>query len=326
MLVVLFHAMNKASGFEDINSTASFVPSGVDLFFVISGFIMWVTTATKPITPREFITRRIIRIVPLYWLTTFAMIGCSLIPGMLATLRVTTAAIVKSLLFIPYDSISFPGHIWPVLEPGWTLNYEMFFYALFTLSLALHRRIRFGAIVGLLCFLTFTGFIFGPFRNPLAAIYTNTLLLEFAAGILIGNLWINGNLKPGVRISLFAIISGFFMLGLRQDWLHPLGALLVVAGVLDPAISALRSRLLLLLGDASYSIYLTHMFVLGAMGVIWRHIFPHASPPSAVLFIFIALIASPAMAWLCYRFIEQQITFRLQRLARPKRAVELQNA
>jgi exopolysaccharide production protein ExoZ len=325
MLVVLFHAMNKAPGFEDLNSS-SFIPNGVDLFFVISGFIMWVTTAGKKVTPRDFMIRRIIRVVPLYWLMTFLMIACSLIPGMLAKLRVSTAAVVQSLLFIPYDSITFPGHAWPVLEPGWTLNYEMFFYTLFALSLALSSRIRFGALVGLICSLTIVGVIFGPFVNPIAATYTGTLLLEFAAGMIVGNLWLRNALRPGFAFSLAAVIAGFVLLGLRPNYSHTVGAVLVVIGCLDPVICTLKSRLLLALGDASYSIYLTHMFALGALGVIWRHAVPHSSLTSAAVFIIAALILCPTMAWFCFRFVEQPITALLQRLALPARPPVLQRA
>ena len=326
MLVVLFHAMNKAPGLDDINVNADFVPNGVDLFFVISGFIMWVTTEGKQVTPRDFIIRRIIRVVPLYWLMTFLMMACSLIPGMLSKLRVSAAAVVQSLLFIPYDSISFPGHIWPVLEPGWTLNYEMFFYTLFALSLALSARIRFGALVGLICSLTILGLVFGPFANPVATTYTGTLLLEFAAGIIVGNLWLHGALRPGFAFSLIAVTAGFCMLGLRPSYSHTVGAVLVVVGCLDPVFCALKSRLLLALGNASYSIYLTHMFALGAMGVIWRHAVPHASTASAIIFILAALILCPTMAWFCFRFVEQPITTRLQKLALPARVPVLQRA
>jgi exopolysaccharide production protein ExoZ len=324
MLVVVFHAMSKAWGFEHITSDVTHIPSGVDLFFVISGFIMWVTTAGQPVSPRVFMTRRIIRVVPLYWLTTLLLLTCTLIPGMLGTLRVSTVAVVQSLLFIPYDSITSPGHIWPVLEPGWTLNYEIFFYTLFALSLMLPHRTRFVTLVGVMCVLTLIGTAFGPFVNPIAATYTNAVLLEFAAGAGVGYFWAREHLRPRLSLSLILILVGFWMLALRSSYSHLIGASIIVIGSLSPVICRVKSRLLLELGNASYSIYLTHMFVLDAMGVIWRHAFSRVGHAPALLFIAVGLLACPIAGCLCYALVEHPITVQLQRLTRSRRVGALQ--
>ena len=74
ILVVWFHATIQVDGVSTYFSS-SFGASGVDLFFVISGFIMVVTTAGKDVTPQRFFVLRIIRVVPLYWLATLAGIA-----------------------------------------------------------------------------------------------------------------------------------------------------------------------------------------------------------------------------------------------------------
>src|SRR6185437_14170487 len=105
---------------------APFGAGGVDLFFVISGFIMVYTTVGRPISGAEFLGRRIVRIVPLYWLLTLAVFGIALIAPTL--LQFTTASwgqLLKSLFFIPFAKAN--GDVQPVLFLGWTLNYEMFF-------------------------------------------------------------------------------------------------------------------------------------------------------------------------------------------------------
>jgi exopolysaccharide production protein ExoZ len=322
MSVVLFHSFDKTAHPESAASVSILALAGVNLFFVISGFIMWVTTANKPVTPRTFMVRRIIRIVPLYWFVTLLVVACKLIPGVLSSLRISTAAVLQSLLFIPYDSITFPGHIWPVVEPGWSLNYEMFFYILFALSLVLAVRTRLIVLLGVMIALSLIGEAFGPFRNPIISTYTSTLLLEFSAGVAIAYFWLRGELRLGWALSLVAVAAGFcLMLTLRSNGANATGAALVVLGSLNPVIGKLRSRVLLNLGNASYSIYLTHTLALGLLGIAWTSLLPHPSRTSETLFTPIALIACAIVGWLCYTVVERPITVYLHRLTRAPRTV-----
>lgn len=323
MSVVLYHILvNDQLDFpEGVARFAHFIPRGVDLFFVISGFIMWVTTARKELTPRAFMVRRIIRIVPLYWFVTLAVVTCKLIaPRILSHLNVSTSAVLKSVFFIPYDSITSPGHVWPVVEPGWTLNYEMFFYALFAISLALTVRARFVALLGVMGALSLIGEVFGPFANPIITTYTSTLLLEFAAGVVVAEFWLRGTLRPGPALSIVMLSVGFLLL--QPSGAPGIGAALVVSGSLSALVGKLRSRLLLELGDASYSIYLTHALALGAFTSVWRHAVPHPSLVLELLSILIALPTCAIVGWVSYRIVERPITRYLHRLARaPKAAV-----
>jgi Acyltransferase family len=100
LAVVVFHA--------DPNAFTG--QAGVDIFFVISGYIMWMIARSEP-TILNFISARVTRIVPLYWLATMIM---SL------HLHAPADAVAKSMLFIPF--IGEQGRIWPVLVPGWTLD------------------------------------------------------------------------------------------------------------------------------------------------------------------------------------------------------------
>lgn len=320
MMVVWHHSLGQIPGVTDLVTLPLFGPSGVDLFFVISGFIMAVTTTEKPLTPREFMELRVVRVVPLYWLITLAMVGLvALAPAIFKTTQISPAAIVKSLLFIPYDSLSAPGNAWPILVPGWTLNYEMFFYLIFTLALALPSRWRLTALVLTMVSLVVAGRIAGPSPYPVVWVYTNPMLLEFAEGAVIGGLW--SRRKPGVPLaaSSAAIVAGFYLLLNRDQpplmaYSQNLGAVLVVCGALHPAISSLKSRLLLLLGDASYSIYLTHIFTLGALRVIWTRLVHSTAAPYSIAFLAVALVVSAIAGVLMYRFIEKPMTNRLRSL------------
>lgn len=305
LMVVWHHGLNQVPGVAQLIALPEFGPRGVDLFFVISGFIMLVTTAGKEVTPAQFIRQRVIRVVPLYWLMTLCMLGAAvMVPTAFKTLQFSPVTIAKSLLFIPYQSLSFPGEIWPVLVPGWTLNYEMFFYALFAVSLWLPARFRLASLVATMGALVLVGLTHPA--NPILATYTSPRLLEFAAGAGIGHYWRHGALRESLWISVAGIGLGAWLL--VTGWEPVTGAALIVAGCLNPALAELKSPLLLALGDASYSIYLTHLFTLAALRIVWTHAVPHVSMASAVAFMAVALAVSAAAGFAVYRCIEKPMT------------------
>ena len=277
---------------------------------------MIVTTTAKPLTPWQFFELRIVRVVPLYWVVTILMIGCAVAaPSAFKTLHFSPIAIAKSLFFVPYHSLSFPDEVWPVLVPGWTLNYEMFFYAVFALTLALPLGVRLTWLVSVLCTLVIVGRVLQP-ADPIAFVYTNPLLLEFGLGAIIGYLWVRKAIEIRLPISLGAVAVGLWMLFKRGDlwgYSQMVGAALTVLGSLNVRIRALQSRLLLALGDASYSIYLTHLFTLGVLRVVWAHVIPQVSLFSAMAFMVVALGASSAVGWVCSWLVEKPLTKVLRR-------------
>ena len=118
--------------------------AGVDLFFVISGFIMVYSSEPlfgRPHAPRVFLLRRLSRIVPLYWAATSFLLGYLLLVGV-AFVRVNLPwdVILTSYAFIPFPRRD--GLMMPVLNVGWTLNYEMFFYLVFAAAILLPRAWR----------------------------------------------------------------------------------------------------------------------------------------------------------------------------------------
>lgn len=162
--------------------------AGVDIFFVISGFIMWSITEERPASPAAFLKDRLIRIAPLYWLlTTLLVVGALVVPKLLPNLRIDLPYVAGSYLFVPMRPPGSTGAdpIWPVLVQGWTLNYEMFFYVLFSLCLFLRPSLRLAAIsLTLLCCV-----MAGPFyrgSNALVLSFTDPIFLEFLAGIVLG--------------------------------------------------------------------------------------------------------------------------------------------
>src|ERR1700733_5403947 len=282
LFVVYFHAVTAprfAAGIE--NAGFEFGVFGVDIFFVISGFIMWQITATKEQTASEFLTRRLCRVVPMYWIATLCMFPMPMISktiagGNLMDLR----QFIASLLFIPWPSPAFPEQIEPVYRPGWTLNYEMFFYLVFAIALIFRDRRQ--EFVLIIC--VFTGAVclglIGD-NNYLVKVYAKPIILEFVLGVIIGWMFSSKRTAP-IFVAIPMIVIGVIVLfyfpydvsGFRRlfIWGLPAAIILFSAVSLECRLGTANSALLHALGDSSYSIYLTHVFSIGALLAIWKKV------------------------------------------------------
>ncbi|CAJ0705069.1 hypothetical protein LMG18091_04341 [Ralstonia wenshanensis] len=115
---------------------------GVDLFFVVSGLVIYMSSTARDVSPLQFAYRRGIRVVPAYWLfTAIAAILLLIDPAFLPATQFTPELLIKSLLFLPMQNPTGSGPF-PLLTVGWTLNCEMFFYCLFAISLFLPGKAR----------------------------------------------------------------------------------------------------------------------------------------------------------------------------------------
>lgn len=239
--------------------------AGVDIFFVISGFIMGSVGVEQP--PLIFLKKRLIRLVPLYWSVTLLMCAASLVPGMFSRFSWSVRELLLSLFFLPYYNAE--GVAWPLVVPGWSLNAEMLFYVIFAFGLAAKRAVLLSSAV--LLVLVAAGALF-PASHAIWEMYTSPQLLEFVGGLwlarwvaLRGRYW-------GVVLMAMGVI-GFVGLhftthGLIEWRLLSAGvpALLLVAGAVAIERGGAWPRLLWpeRLGDASYSLYLLHGLVIAA--------------------------------------------------------------
>ncbi len=311
-LIVFQHAMGIPAF---VHYAAHFGTVGVDLFFVISGFIMWTTTESRARNPLAFWLARVVRIVPLYWMFTAAYLAAALItPESFFSLKLDPAHIVKSFLFIPAEHPNL-GLVAPVYTLGWTLNYEMFFYLLFGLCLFVPRRaLRFALLAAIFLGLIGFGLLVQP-QGPVARTYVDPIMLEFLAGVVLAlgarHLMRCGALT-GVALLAFAALwvaivyaNGY---ALPRIVSHAIPAVIAVAGalMLERAARAHPNRIGLLLGNASYSIYLAHPFAqrIWLLGVI-RTVGLPAIPPT--LYILTAFLAGIAGGVASYLLIERHL-------------------
>jgi peptidoglycan/LPS O-acetylase OafA/YrhL len=325
LMVVVHHLGVQVERLGANGWDAPILRSGVDLFFVISGFIMWVTSAQKPgLSGHRFFLERLTRIAPIYWvITAFVVVVALLAPRLASTTDLQMAHVLKSALFIPAEH-PVTGRMQPVLIPGWTLNMEMFFYFLFAMAVAFDRgslQIRRALIALLLGSVILAGLALKP--TGVAGFYTNSIVAEFGFGIAIGVAYEYRALPKGGGWWVLILIG---IAGLALDALYPAAgarralvwggpaALIVAGAVFGPAI---HFKPLEHLGDWSYSLYLSHPIALSAAGFVWRRALSFA--PIA-LFPVAAVAGAVVLAAIVYRWIEVPVTTAVRRLivtARP---------
>jgi len=252
----------------------SFGGAGVHLFFVISGFVMALVARSKPnLRTSEFVRDRVIRIVPLYWIVTFVWIALQ--PPGFATIE----TLVRSLLFIPGPEY------FPLLGVGWTLNYEMFFYALFAIVAVWLRQsaLWLALPLGIATVL--------PLIVPghLSSFYGALIIWDFFAGIVI----LNVHRMPVFQktgplffwFGVLALLAGIVFLDPSSTlaanpvvpWGIPCAAVVLGAVSTESARKYERvygARIIQLMGESSYALYLIHpaliVVVNGLMIYEWR--------------------------------------------------------
>lgn len=312
LMVVLYHAtIPKEWLFNPIERYGA-LAWGVDIFFVISGFIMYV--AARGENPTDFLGRRVIRVAPLYWIATLTLLAINTNFHIWQIGLDGFTHVAKSLLFIPHYNLAKPGFIWPYLVPGWTLNYEMLFYLIFFLGLLAKRPLL---VSTLAIFLLFSvGVIFHPESVVLKA-YTNPILLEFLCGVWIAWAYNKGAFNrtiPLVIVVGFAALLFLPFANAREFTIagRILASSMIVSGALLLGKQIPHYRLFHLLGDASYSIYLTHTVIsLKICSIIWINA-PLEGWVQLIGWFALAIIVSSIVGIMVHLYIENPILRRLR--------------
>jgi exopolysaccharide production protein ExoZ len=298
--------------------------AGVDLFFVISGFVMvWITQrGDRPIHIGHFLYSRATRVYPAVWLwTTVAIIGFV----MSGTLQqwLEHSDLLFSYLLLPQSNA-------PLLGLSWTLIHELYFYLVFSALLLVPRRMLW---IGLL---VWAGFIWAGHAagwadlNPNVRLIFHSLTLEFIAGAFIGLIVLRWSPpKPGL-IALFGaagMIAGALFLGepdpgeYPKQWGRVLaflpGASLLVLGCasLDRQNAWSMPGMLVQLGDWSYSLYLSHLIVIAAIAHVWTR-FAQPGPWDNLLVIMVMAGAPIIVAMVGYYGFEHPVLQQTRRFGR----------
>jgi exopolysaccharide production protein ExoZ len=294
---------------------------GVDVFFVLSGFVMVYTSEAyfgRPRGPQGFFLRRVARIVPLYWATTSIILAYMILHYHdLTTVHFTPMLVLASYLFIPLPQTD--GFMAPVHGVGWTLNYEMFFYACFSVAVLFPRRVGVGVLsLALLCFV----WINAVFPLPLPFGYwADPIILEFVFGMMISLALREGVSIPKVGAVALVIVAIAAIGDLTRwsdltrviEWGFP-AALIVGACALSTGSVSCSSplcRAFSFLGDASYSLYLVHSIAIP----LPRQLFPRLIDPATHPWLYAALLLCTAVAAASFVHVlfERPVTRILQR-------------
>ena len=300
--VVAFHALGAPpKGFEVPESALSFALSyggrGVDLFFVISGFVIFYATHSSKLTPAEFLRRRVERIVPLYFFVIFVVTMLAVtLPAIFGTPNwYTPRHILKSLAFIAFTD----GDM-PVVYVGWSLEYEMYFYLATALLMALTRDV-WRNIVVIFSALAVAGQIPGvgaALGNY--AFFADPMILEFVLGVIVGSVFVNGRIGWPMPVAAACAIAAVLLT-------DPANRVIVSgipsAGLVAAAAWASRKRIdpswperaLARLGDASYSIYLAQVETVSLASVAVAGLIP-AIPPLLLLMVTSCIVVALGLA------------------------------
>jgi exopolysaccharide production protein ExoZ len=276
--VAIAHTHFEANKIAELSGTTNPLPTmvlgaaGVDLFFVISGFIMVYSSWQMfgyPRSPWVFAVRRIVRIVPLYWLGTTVMLFYTIRLQSWDLSKLDWSYVAASYFFIPH--LSPQGEWMPLLGLGWTLNHEMFFYLAFAVVLPFRPAIAVTTLVAFLLAFSLSG---SNVPLPQALRYlANQHLWEFALGALIGLAYCaKFRLQKWVALSVgfggLAVIVACGIWDIVPDvasrfvaWGIPSGLMMVAALHLAESDIPAR-RWLILAGDASYCIYILHVIIM----------------------------------------------------------------
>lgn len=222
----------------------------MDIFFVISGFIITYSQTINKKKISEFFILRFIRIIPVYWFLTsvFALLFF-FFPSSFRERTINLEHVIYSFFFVSNISLSVP----PVIIPGWTLEYEMIFYFLFSISLLIKKiKLKF---IYFFVTISITAFFLKEFK-----------MFEFLFGVICALIYLNCHInKTNSFVILIISIILFFITIINKNFLYnyliwSLSSFLLVLSLIY--LPQIKSKFFFYLGNASYSIYLIQTFTI----------------------------------------------------------------
>lgn len=310
---------------------------GVDIFFCISGFMIMFSTQKGT---HFFFRKRLIRILPLYYLMTIATyLMLALFPSMFQQTTLQPSYLIKSLLFIPFDIGG--GVIQPLMRIGWTVNCEMFFYLVFFISFHISMRYRGIICSGLLVLVVGMVQFFSPSIQtwqaplgtalaPVLTFYGDPYMLEFIFGIvayylirfLYGRHLVHEIPRAVSALSAIAIpvifcLLAFFtplinVIGFRRLPLWGLPAFVLLLLAFLTGLHIKMPRFTVLTGNISYSLYLMHYY---PVMLLDRVLFDFSTiSAKSVIGLILSIALSLALAYMSWLLMEKKLTGWLRKI------------
>jgi len=308
--VVVFHAVATGKAYlaspgdTTLFKVFEYGHYGVDLFFVISGFIITYATERSNPSPLQFLRRRVERIIPVYWFLTLLIVALALLMPQVfrGTDWLDIHHLVTSLFFV-----SFTDGVPPLLYVGWSLEYEMFFYLLVGLLL-FRKKDTWNGVLILFSLLVIAGQTraISEFAGH-ARFLMDPIILEFAFGVLAAQIFCGKKVAiPGLIAVGCACVAVLLAIPAHRAFIIGLPSTLLVLGA--AYLSRARTTpspfetIVARLGDASYSIYLIQVLSLPAAGKLAARLWP-AMPLDGL--IAASTAATIVAAYGLYLFIEK---------------------
>lgn len=275
---------------------------GVDIFFIISGYIMMFIAHKRENDMKLFLKSRFIRIIPLYWTLSFLSLIVYLYNPNIVNSSTGDTTILSSFFLIP-------GNGTFLLATGWTLSYEVYFYFLFSIALLFKFQYRYLMLMLLMILLVGYGSVFDD-----ESFFFSDKLLEFLIGMVF--FMTHKPSKINFIFPFFFLVSSILVFQFLDGMAHIIqygisASLFFVAMLqLEPFFRKYKAvwiaTIFEKIGKSSYSLYLTHLFVLGAVSRIVK---PELLQTHPYLYIGTLFIGSIIVGYLCYLYLE---TFLIQ--------------
>jgi peptidoglycan/LPS O-acetylase OafA/YrhL len=291
---------------------------GVDLFFVISGFIIYYITRDDNgglASAKIFFIKRFCRVFPPYFAITLLVAGSSVESWM------QTAT---SLLFIPLDTTQIaPWFGVAKLFVGWTLNYEFIFYTLFTLCMLFKTRKNSVLFVIVALAVAIPAWLHNVAISPsnhynypgYLATLTNSLMLEFLLGTFIGWLVVNKKITYSKGVSIALIVLSFalflFILLTHYSKIGGLGYILAAFALVfsltnhEAQYAYWAPKPVLYTGKISFSLYLVHYRAKSLLSKALHH---NQSAWGGLMLFVLAVILSFIFAVISHYLLEKKLS------------------
>ncbi len=315
------------AGHSILPSSFRFGMVGVDLFFVLSGFIMTSMSLGKFSRPGEagrFLKRRFLRVYPIYWAWSVPVLVLFLMRPDMVNSSHGRPDVLRSFLLLPQEHL-------PLLLVAWTLVYEIFFYLLFSAGLRWLRETDLPWALGGWAAVVIAGnwLVMTGKTDPLLGLMFSPLLLEFMMGCVVA-LCVS-RLNGTAAIVALTLGTGGFVVGtiiylihggwFPSDWdrtlVYGTSSAMLLAGLVSwervqgrPILRSLAG-----LGDASYSLYLSHVPVIAVAGLVCRHLLPTALPAAHFAALSATFVVALLAGFVSFRLIETPLLRLSHRLS-----------